>query len=155
MVLDGPGGVGKTSLAIEAAHRAPAEHFPLKLWITAKRRELRPDGPQALSDHRVDDYNQLLNELGLALGRDDIPRSTPQDRPGLVRHALANHRALLVLDNLEAFNPEERRRLFELLGNLPAACRAIVTSRRRTDGDRKSTRLNSSHVVTSRMPSSA
>jgi len=134
VVLDGPGGVGKTSLAIEAAHRAPAEHFPLKLWITAKSRELRPDGPQALSDHRVDDYNQLLNELGLALGRDDIPRSTPQDRPGLVRHALASHRALLVLDNLEAFNAEERRRLFELLGNLPATCRAIVTSRRRTDG---------------------
>jgi tetratricopeptide (TPR) repeat protein len=47
---------------------------------------------------------------------------------------LANHRALLVLDNLETFRPEERRRLFELLANLPAACRAIVTSRRRTDG---------------------
>ena len=45
-----------------------------------------------------------------------------------------NHRALLVLDNLESFSAEERRRLFELLGSLPAGCRAIVTSRRRTDG---------------------
>ena len=106
----------------------------MKLWITAKNRELRPDGEQELTDHRVDDYYELLNELGRALGRDDIPRAVPEDRPGLIRHALANHRALLVLDNLETFRPEERRRLFELLANLPAACRAIVTSRRRTDG---------------------
>jgi tetratricopeptide (TPR) repeat protein len=134
VVLDGPGGVGKTSLALEAAHQAPAEHFPLKLWITAKSRELQPDGEQQLRDHRVSDYYALLTELGLAVGRDDISRAIPEDRPALVRHALANHRALLVLDNLESFSAEERRRLFELLGNLPVGCRAIVTSRRRTDG---------------------
>jgi tetratricopeptide (TPR) repeat protein len=132
VVLDGPGGVGKTALALEAAHRAPAEHFPLKLWITAKNRELRPEGEQRLRDHRVDDYYGLLNELGQALGRDDIPRAVPEDRPNLVRHALASHRALLVLDNLETFSAEERRRAFELLGSLPAGCRVIVTIRRRT-----------------------
>ena len=134
VVLDGPGGVGKTALALEAAHRAPAEHFPLKLWITAKVRELLPDGEQLLQDHRVEGYYALLSELGRALGRDDIPKAVPEDRPNLVRHALANYRALLVLDNLETFSPEERRRVVELLDNLPTACRAIVTSRRRTDG---------------------
>jgi tetratricopeptide (TPR) repeat protein len=134
VVLDGPGGVGKTSLAIEAAHRAPAEHFPLKLWITAKNRELRPDGEHQLVDHRVDDYYGMLSELGLTLGREDISRALPDERPSLVRHALAQHRALLVLDNLETFSAIERRRLFELLGSLPPSCRAIVTSRRRTDG---------------------
>lgn len=142
VVLDGPGGVGKTSLALEAAHCAPAEHFPLKLWITAKNRELRPEGQQELTDHRVDDYYELLNELGRALGRDDIPRAIPEERPGLIRHALANHRALLVLDNLEAFRPEEQRRLFELLGNLPSGCRAIVTSRRRIDSAAHAIRLD-------------
>jgi tetratricopeptide (TPR) repeat protein len=130
VVLDGPGGMGKTALALEAAHRAPAEHFPLKLWITAKNRELLPEGPRRLIDHRVDDYHEMLNELGRALGRDDIPKAVPEDRPSLLRHALADHRALLVLDNLETFSPEERRRVFELLDNLPGSCRAIVTSRR-------------------------
>lgn len=133
VVLDGPGGVGKTALALEAAHRAPAEHFPLKLWITAKNRELLPYGEQTLQDHRVANYYDLLSELGRALGRDDIPKAVPEDRPQLVRHALANYRALLVLDNLETFSPEERHRVFELLGNLPSACRAIVTSRRRAE----------------------
>ncbi len=134
VVLDGPGGVGKTALALEAAHRAPAEHFPLKLWITAKNRELLPEGEHRLTDHHVGDYHAMLNELGRALGRDDIPKSIPEERPNLVRHALANHRALLVLDNLETFSPEDRRRVFELLGSLPATCRAIVTSRRRPGG---------------------
>jgi len=130
VVLDGPGGMGKTALALEAAHRAPAEHFPLKLWITAKNRELLPEGEHRLTDHRVSDYHAMINELGRALGREDIPRAVPEERPNLVRHALANHRALLVLDNLETFSAEERRRVFDLLVNLPAACRAIVTSRR-------------------------
>ncbi len=134
VVLDGPGGVGKTALALEAAHRAPVEHFPLKLWFTAKDRELLPSGEQALPDHRVENFYALLNEFGRALGRDDIPKAVPEDRASLVRHALANYRALLLLDNLETFSPEERRRVFELLKNLPSACRALVTSRRRTDG---------------------
>lgn len=134
VVLDGPGGVGKTSLALEAAHRAPAEHFPLKLWITAKNRELLPHGEHRLTDHHVDDFHAMLSELGRALGRDDIPKAVPEERPNLVRHALASYRALLVLDNLETFSAEDRRRVFELLGNLPSTCRAIVTSRRRTDG---------------------
>ncbi|MFL6234097.1 MAG: hypothetical protein ACJ76N_13260, partial [Thermoanaerobaculia bacterium] len=99
VVLDGPGGVGKTALALEAAHRAPAEHFPIKLWFTAKDRELLPHGVQPLQDHRVESYYALLSEIGRALGRDDIPKAVPEDRPQLVRHALANFRALLVLDN--------------------------------------------------------
>lgn len=132
VVIDGPGGMGKTALALEAAHLAPAEHYPLKLWVTAKSRELTPEGEQARQDYRVDDFNALLVELGQALGLPDISRSPPEQRPGLIRHALAGQRALLVLDNLESFNPQERRRIYELLGALPAGCRALLTSRRRS-----------------------
>jgi hypothetical protein len=74
VVLDGPGGVGKTSLALEAAHLAPTEHFPLKLWITAKSRELRPEGEEQLTDHRVDDYYvRWTPETGQVAKRDSGP----------------------------------------------------------------------------------
>lgn len=142
VVLDGPGGMGKTALALEAAHRAPAEFYPLKLFITAKSRRLDPDGVRDLHDHRVDDYYALLTEIGLALGRDDIQRTTQEGRAELVRHALAAQRVLLVLDNLESFSREERRRIYDLLEILPAGCRAIVTSRRRDETAARTLRLD-------------
>jgi tetratricopeptide (TPR) repeat protein len=128
--LVGPGGIGKTALALEAAHRAPAERFPLKLWVTAKGRELDPEGVRPLSDQPVHDFDSLLAELGRALASDAIPRSDPAERATLVRHALAGQRALLVIDNLETLNTAERQRVFDLLRNLPDDCRALVTSRR-------------------------
>ena len=142
VVLDGPGGIGKTALALEAAHRTPAEHYPLKLFVTAKSRRLDPDGERILPDNRVDDYYALLTEIGLALGRDDIRRIPQAQQPELVRHALMAQRVLLVLDNLESFSREERRRLYDLLESLPSTCKAIVTTRRRDDTAARTLRLD-------------
>jgi hypothetical protein len=130
LVIDGPGGIGKTALALEAAHRAPAERFPLKLWVTAKGRELDPDGVRRLPDQSVASFDSLLAELGRALADDAIPRSDPRQRATLVRHALAGRRALVIIDNLETLNDAERRRVFDLLAVLPQDCRALITSRR-------------------------
>jgi tetratricopeptide (TPR) repeat protein len=142
VVLGGPGGIGKTSLALEAAHRAPAEHYPLKLFVTAKTTRLRADGVHAVQDNRVDDYFKLLTEIGLALGCDDIQRLTPDRQVARVHHALAAQKVLLVLDNLETFNKEERRRIYDLLEILPSGCRAIVTSRRRDETAARTLRLD-------------
>jgi tetratricopeptide (TPR) repeat protein/predicted phosphodiesterase len=133
VVLQGPGGLGKTSLALEAAHLAPAEYFPLKLFITAKLSRLDFEGNHVPQDNRVANYFDMLAEIGMALGIDNIDR-VPQDHlADQVRHALAAHRVLLVLDNLEAFTPEERRLIYDLLEILPSGCRAIVTSRRQDE----------------------
>ncbi len=130
LVIDGPGGIGKTALALEAAHRAPTERFPLKLWVTAKGRELDPDGLRRLPDQSVTGFDSLLAEIGRALADQAIPRADPKQRATLVRHALAGRRALLIVDNLETLNAAERKRCFDLLAVLPQDCRALITSRR-------------------------
>ena len=142
VVLDGPGGIGKTALAIEAAHRAPAELYPLKLFVSAKQTRLDPDGPRPVGEHRVNNYFELLTELGMALGREEVQRTADESLPELIRHALAPQRALLVLDNLEALTREERRSIYNLLETLPAQCRAIVTSRRRDETAARTLRLD-------------
>lgn len=142
VVLDGPGGIGKTSLAVEAAHRAPAEHYPLKLFVTAKTTRLHADGAHAVQDNRIDDYFKLLTEIGLALGCDDMQRLNAEQQVMRVRHALAAQKTLLVLDNLETFSKEERRRIYDLLEVLPSGCRAIVTSRRRDETAARTLRLD-------------
>ena len=142
VVLDGPGGIGKTSLAVEAAHRAPAEYYPLKLFITAKKSRLDADGEHALQDNRINDYFNLLTEIGMALGRDEVQRTPSEKLVELVRHALAARRVLLVLDNLESFSRDERRRIYDLMEILPSGCRAIVTSRRRDETAARTLRLD-------------
>jgi tetratricopeptide (TPR) repeat protein len=128
-----PAGIGKSALALEAAHRAPAERYPLKLWVTAKTRELHPEGERKLEGRHPGDFTAILDAFARALDRDDLPRLTPEDRPAALHAALAAHRALLVVDNLEALAPAERRRVLDWLNLLPQSCRALVTSRRRDD----------------------
>lgn len=107
VLIDGPGGVGKTALAIKAAHEAPGSLFERKIFISAKVRDL-----------------------------------TPEERPDVLRLALAGKKALIVFDNLESLPEEERTRFFQFLSRLPEGNNAIVTSRRRDDVDARIVRLN-------------
>ncbi len=141
-LIDGPGGIGKTALAIEAAHRAPDTLFERKIFITAKVRQLTPEGEKPLTDFTRPDYLAMLDELARALGEDGIPKLPPEERPNALRLALTGKRALLIFDNLETLPEDDRTRLLQFLGFLPQGNKAIVTSRRRTDVDARIIRLD-------------
>ncbi len=141
-LIDGPGGIGKTSLAIRAGHLAPVAHFDRKLFLSAKVRELTPAGEQKLEDYMLPNFIALLTELARELGDDAIEKTDPAGRANILRNMLAKEKALLVIDNLETFDERERVRLYQFLAMLPQSCKAIVTSRRRTDVDARAIRLD-------------
>ena len=141
-LIDGPGGIGKTALAIKAAHDAPTELFDRKIFITAKVRELTAEGEKKLTDFTRPTYLAMLDELGKELGEENISRLAPDERADALRLALAGKKALIVFDNLETLPEEERVRLFQFLSRLPEGNKAIVTSRRRSDVDARIVRLD-------------
>lgn len=142
VLIDGPGGIGKTALAIRAANLAPAAHYPFKIFLSAKVRELTPAGERALQDYMLPNFIALISELARELGEEGIAKLDPDERAKTVSRALMGKRALLVVDNLETFNETERGRLYQFLNRLPPGCKAIVTSRRRTDIDARIIRLD-------------
>ncbi len=141
-LIDGPGGIGKTALAIKAAHDADEALFERKIFITAKVRELKPDGEKKLTDFTRATYLAMLEELGKELGEAQLEKLPLDERPNAIRLALAGQKALIVFDNLETLPEEERTRLFQFLSRLPEGNKAIVTSRRRSDVDARIVRLD-------------
>jgi hypothetical protein len=141
VLIDGPGGMGKTSLAIRAAELVPPGQFKRILFLSAKDREMSADGERRLTGFVLPGYLEMLNEIARLLGQPDLAKSIESARARLVLEALEPEQALLILDNLESLTPEHRDQLFAFIGHLPQGCKAIVTSRRRTDVDARIIRL--------------
>jgi len=113
--LTGMGGIGKTALAVQWAHRI-AERFPDgQLWVNLHGYD--PSGQPVRPDEAT---GWFLSALGIA------PQTIPEgaeERAGLFRSVLADKRVLILLDN--ASDAAQVRPL--LPGN--SGCMVIVTSR--------------------------
>ncbi|WP_188316844.1 AfsR/SARP family transcriptional regulator [Solihabitans fulvus] len=115
--IDGMAGVGKTTLAVHAAHHLTDRYPDAQLFI---------DLHGHTTEHEATDPAAALDTLLRALGvaGDQIPDELDQ-RAALWRAQLADRRALVVLDN--AASATQVRPL--LPGN--PACLTLITSRRR------------------------
>ncbi|GAA4049215.1 AfsR/SARP family transcriptional regulator [Nonomuraea soli] len=120
--IDGMAGVGKTTLAVHAAHHLAGDFPDGQLFVDLMAHTA---GQKPLS--AGDALECLLTQLGVPAER--MPLS-PADRAALWRSELSGRRVLIVLDN--ALNAEHVRPL--LPGT--SGCVVLVTSRRRlTDLD--------------------
>ena len=131
VLIDGPGGMGKTSLAVRAAYDASPDDFNRIIFISLKTRELDDDGMRDLSGFMLCGLVEILNELARELDCDDIAKAPEDQRPRLLLDALRGTQTLLVLDNLESLVKRERDQLFTFVKKLPPGCKAILTSRGR------------------------
>ncbi|WP_214107646.1 AfsR/SARP family transcriptional regulator [Acrocarpospora catenulata] len=118
--IDGMAGVGKTTLAVHAAHQL-AERYPDGQLFVDLRGFTRGGSPVDPADA----LDQMLRSLGVPGER--IPHS-PDARAALYRTALAGRRMLILLDNVA-----EEAQLRPLLPGSPH-CLILITSRRRLAG---------------------
>lgn len=130
-LIDGPGGMGKTSLAVRAAYACTPEQFERIVFVSLKSRELDDDGLRDLSGFLISGLAELLNELARELSHANIAKAPDDQRPRLLLDALRATRTLLVLDNLESLLKRERDTVFTFVKRLPPGCKAILTSRGR------------------------
>ncbi len=114
--IEGMAGVGKTKLAVRAAHRLAGRYPDVQLWadLHGFDADELPADPAAVLE-------SFLRLLGVPGGQ--IPES-PAERAALYRDRLAGKRALVLLDN--AAGEDQVRPL--LPGG--ATCLVLITSRR-------------------------
>lgn len=112
VTLGGLGGIGKTSLALEAASRLQAV-YEGRVWF--------------FDVSQVSEGNQILDALLDQLG---VERNTQADLPRVLSTITEGRASLFVIDNFEQVDSEGDRVLGELLQANPRL-RVLTTSRRR------------------------
>jgi tetratricopeptide (TPR) repeat protein len=133
--IEGIGGVGKSALAIEVAHRCvEKELFESVIWISSKESTLTLHGiepviPEAKS------LSDILITIGTSLGNPTIGNLSIQDQIKRAYNLLARNTTLLVLDNFESLSKTEQHDILDFLRRSPITLKVIVTSRERvTEG---------------------
>ncbi len=118
--IDGMAGVGKTALALRAAHQMIDRYPDGQLFIDL--RGYTHDVPPTEPGEALD---RMLRSLGVS--GEQIP-ADPDERAGLYRSRLADRRMLIVLDNAAT-----EAQVAPLLPGAPG-CLVLITSRRRLSG---------------------
>ncbi|MCP4543648.1 MAG: hypothetical protein GY832_41575 [Chloroflexi bacterium] len=137
ITIDGIGGIGKSALALKAAHRyiheyetlPQDERFDAIIWISAKQTILTAQG---IISRRTElhNLNDIYTTIAATLERKDITQARAEERSVIVARALARQRTLLIIDNLETVDDEQ---VIAFIHEVPDPTKVIVTTRQRID----------------------
>ena len=95
VVLSGAGGVGKTTLAIEAAHGLMDVFARRILWVDAEK-------------HTNFGFPTLLDEIARQLGQPELMKLAAAQKEEALQPLISSAPMLIVLDNFETITPEEQ-----------------------------------------------
>ncbi len=142
--VDGVGGVGKTTLVLEAAHmslqasimQAPSQVqdfegttipcFEAIIFTSAKKQYLKALQilPRLKREHNLRD---IYRTIAHTLERPEIGYRSLQDQLELILDCLRCQRTLLIVDNLETI--EDKQDVLSFLYELPPTVKVVITSR--------------------------
>jgi tetratricopeptide (TPR) repeat protein len=137
ITLEGAGGVGKTTLAIAAAHRCLEASqvadaglclpsFEAIIFASAQTQQFTgPELSPRLNPQR--NLQDIFRTIFRTLGRADAIPPDFNEQIDYVRDCLGQQKTLLIVDNLETL--EDRDYVLSFLKEIPLSVKVIVTSR--------------------------
>ncbi|MCF4967132.1 tetratricopeptide repeat protein [Nostoc sp. CMAA1605] len=135
--VDGIGGVGKTTLVLEAAYRClqASERqesflgmptFDTIIFTSAKEYYLIHSGLlQSLAPKRT--LQDIFRQIARQVDELDITGVSFEEQLDLIKEALSHQRTLLIVDNLETV--ENQQDVLAFLHELPPTVKAVITTR--------------------------
>lgn len=145
ITVDGTGGIGKTTLVLEAAYcclhasnstynlqgqsrRLAAPSFDAIIFITAKEQQLISSNIIRIkSPHRT--LAAIFHQIARVIHDLELAGIAIEWQKELIEDALRQRQTLLIIDNLETIIDQEE--VLSFLCNLPPTVKVVVTSRRR------------------------
>ena len=140
-IVDGIGGVGKTALVLEAAHKCRdtrdsgdelvASEIPIFdaiIFTSAKSTELKSTGIKNL-DSTEKCLQDIYRTIAKVLKAPIINQATADNQRDKVYECLEQQSTLLIVDNMETIESSEKENILSFLAQLPKTTQAVITTR--------------------------